>query len=736
MMHRVPSCRSSAARRAATALLLILLLAALGATAAGPAAAAPTEPTLTVAELRDMIDADADGKVPGYFKTVIKGKDIIEIPCDITAVVDGLLWDNTPLIMFEATGPDMDRIGGIAAGMSGSPVFIDEGGAPADDDLVGAVSYGFSFTTGGLGLATPIEYMSAIETDHMSSFAPLDRLLNSARTSKETVALGQPVKTRAAGAIEQIVVASSVKQAKAMQVGAGTAVATPLIAVQIGGLSPNSAAAKHLAAKFERRGIDVYFAGGIGAYEDFETPLVGGAAVGAVYAYGDYWIGGMGTVTYAHDNVVVAFGHPMDGYGETSLIMTNAYVHGVWSSSYDPQKIMTLGKIRGEITQDRSHGIAGELGPCPAVVTMTASATLPPSGSASAETLVPRNMPDLGWIVGDVAWGNGAMPVNALLDGSPPDISANTSLTVVVNDGTHDLTLSRDNLADGLWGIGDDAWIVLDALLSNPNGTIDAELISVDMTSALVLETKMATVLDLEVPGGLRVGDNTVIATVRPYGQTGTETREATLTIPDGTPLRGWIEIMGGTWWDGWWWSDSSSSCCATQRAAGSDTRGIKPLPTLAEMVADIQDWPQNNHLLVTFTPFDDRAGPGGSVETTPIETRALTPQVLYGYVGKDTSRVTMRAFPRLVDRGRRTMLQGFIDVRAGGDAGTVRIYRVVPGAAPDTLLANLPVMQDGRGLQFSYRTPRVKRATTFLAVWSGNDDYIGDTGSCKVRVR
>ena len=696
-------------------------------------------PRRSLADLRSAIELDADHSLPGYFKTVIKGKDIIEIPCNITAVVDGLLWDNTPLIMFEATGPDMDRIGGIAAGMSGSPVFIDEGGAPADDDLVGAVSYGMSFTTGGLGLATPIEYMAAIETDHMgmSTLAPLSRLLNSAQTSRKTVALGEPVETHAAGSVEKIVVASSLKQAKAMKVGEGIAIATPLVAVQIGGLSADSAAARHLAAKLERRGIEVYFAGGLGAYEDFETPLVGGAAVGAAFAYGDYWIGGMGTVTYAHDDVVAAFGHPMDGDGETSLFMTNAYVHGVWSSSYHPQKIMTMGKIRGEITQDRSHGIVGELGTGPAVVTMTASASLPGGDTASAETLMPRDMPYLDWWAGEIAWGNGSMPVNALLDGYPEDVSADTTITVVVNDGTQDLTVDRTNLVDGLWGIGDDAWMILEELLSNPNGAVPADLISVDMTSDLVLQTKVATILDLEVPRR------------PPRGRQHRHRHRASVWSdghrdPPGDhhhPRRNAAARMarghGRHLVDGWWWSDSSS-CCATgrvsQRSSGGDTRTIEPLPTLAEIVADIEDWPKNNDLMVTFWPRSENDGPWDDSGDETIEARAATPQVLYGYVEKSTSTVMVRAIPRLVTRGERIVLKGFIEAR--GEPGTVDIYKVVPGAAPDTLLATVPVSKEDRMMSFRLRTPKVKRATTFLAVWSGNDDYLGDSDSCKVRVR
>ena len=734
MMHRVPSCRSSAARRAATALLLILLLAALGAAAAGPAAAAPTEPTLTIEALRTQIAADPDGKVPGYFKTVIKGKDIIEIPCDITAVVDGLLWDNSALILFEATGPDIDRIGGIAAGMSGSPLFVDE----TEDKLVGAVSYGDWFTTNGLGLATPIEYMADTEDAHMSSFAPLDRWLNGARTSKKTIALSRPVKTSGGVSVDQIVIARTIKQAGAIEAQTGTAVMAPLFTVGIGGLSPNSAAFKHLAAKLEERGLNVRATGHTGVYSDFETPLVGGAAVGAAIGYGDYWIGGMGTVTYAHDDVVVAFGHPFFGDGETSMILTNAWVHGVWSSLIDPYKIMTLGKIRGEVTQDRAHGIVGIVGTPPAMVDMTSTATLQPGATtASAETFVPRNMPGLDWIAGEIAWGNGAMPVDEVLDGYPENVSAETNITVVVNDGTQNRTLDRDNMADGMWGIGDDAWMVLEKLLSNPNGTAPAELISVDMTTNLVLETKMATLLDLEVPGGLRTGDNTVIATVRPYGQTAAVTREATLTIPAGAPLRGWVEAVGGTWWDGWYWYDSSSCCFTTgrasPRAAGSGTRTIKPPPTVADLVTTVQDWPQNNDLIVTFYPDDGRDDSWDTDGNGSVEARAHTPQVLYGWIEKKTSRVMLRAIPRFVDRGDRVMLQGFIEAR--GDAGTVQIYRVVPGATPDKLLATVPVKKSDRALHFSYRTPKVQRKTTFLAVWSGNDDYIGDTGSCKVSV-
>ena len=48
---------------------------------------------------------------------------------------------------------------------------------------------------------------------------------------------------------------------------------------------------------------------------------------------GDFWAAYFGTVTYAHDNVVVAFGHPADLDGASGLDMANADVYGIWSDS-------------------------------------------------------------------------------------------------------------------------------------------------------------------------------------------------------------------------------------------------------------------------------------------------------------------------------------------------------------------------------------------------------------------
>ena len=141
-----------------TARLVPLLLALLVLLAvAQVAAAAPPGPTMDLEQLAVALES---GPLDGYLLTTMDGTTPEPITVQVQSLVD-YSWGS--LILFEASGPWIDRIGGIAAGMSGSPIYVDDGGV---DKLVGALSYGDAFTLGGLGLATPIEYMAAIETDY------------------------------------------------------------------------------------------------------------------------------------------------------------------------------------------------------------------------------------------------------------------------------------------------------------------------------------------------------------------------------------------------------------------------------------------------------------------------------------------------------------------------------------------------------------------------------------------
>jgi hypothetical protein len=90
----------------------------------------------------------------GEVHTVVKGTEVISFPAEVLSVVP---QSDHPkqLILIRTSGPLVERIGGIAAGMSGSPFFI-------NGKLVGAIGYGWEFSDHRLGLVTPIEEMASV----------------------------------------------------------------------------------------------------------------------------------------------------------------------------------------------------------------------------------------------------------------------------------------------------------------------------------------------------------------------------------------------------------------------------------------------------------------------------------------------------------------------------------------------------------------------------------------------
>ena len=95
-----------------------------------------------------------DQVVPGLVgvgKTVIQGREIKEFAVEVLGVVPQS--PPTPdLILVRLSGDVIDQVGGIASGMSGSPVYVD--GA-----LLGAISYGYSLSDHRICLITPARTM-------------------------------------------------------------------------------------------------------------------------------------------------------------------------------------------------------------------------------------------------------------------------------------------------------------------------------------------------------------------------------------------------------------------------------------------------------------------------------------------------------------------------------------------------------------------------------------------------
>src|SRR3990172_9182881 len=111
-----------------------------------------TAPLLPVAAAPAWMPvADVRPGMRGVGRTVVAGTKVESFDVQILEIVPGA-GPAGDLILIRASGPLIARTGGIAAGMSGSPVYV-------NGRLVGAIGYGWAFADHSLGLVTPIETM-------------------------------------------------------------------------------------------------------------------------------------------------------------------------------------------------------------------------------------------------------------------------------------------------------------------------------------------------------------------------------------------------------------------------------------------------------------------------------------------------------------------------------------------------------------------------------------------------
>lgn len=281
----------------------------------------------------------------GVGRTVIRGTKIEEFGFEVLGITQG---PPGPLVLFRAFGPVIERSGGTAAGMSGSPMYL-------NGRIAGALSYGYVFAgpDQNLGLFTPIEKMLEILEGGRRAQLP-----------EGIVRLAQPVRI-AGRTVDRISLAPTVASGRALASRTGlpafAPAATPLV---VSGFSPRGF--RLLERAFQNFPV-VPVQGYGGAARFPEGPLVPGASVGVAIARGDVNLVSFGTLTYRRGRQFLAFGHPMFGWGESDYMATTAYIHTVVRGIQMPFKEGDLGSVVGTITQDRAAGIGGELGRIPRV---------------------------------------------------------------------------------------------------------------------------------------------------------------------------------------------------------------------------------------------------------------------------------------------------------------------------------------------------------------------------------
>lgn len=245
---------------------------------------------------------DLQAGMKGIGKTVISGDTIEEFDVEIIGVSGK--ESSGYSILVRLSGPLIEKTGGVAQGMSGSPVYI-------DGRMVGAVAYGKAFND-----------------PHYCFLTPIGSMLKMLDTPQ-----GQQVDW----------------------LPKGTALAA-------GGFTELGVAC--LKEELKTQGLEVTL--GASGGRESTKPLEPGSSVGAALMTGDLTLGALGTVTWTDaEGRVLAFGHPFMSRGESSFFMNRVWVLGVIPNMSSSYKVGNIGSSIGRFEQDRSSGIAGRLGSGP-----------------------------------------------------------------------------------------------------------------------------------------------------------------------------------------------------------------------------------------------------------------------------------------------------------------------------------------------------------------------------------
>lgn len=667
--------RSRSRSRRWWSLLLLIVIVGVLLTAAAPAYAVPP-PTLGLTGLQ--AELTAHGTVDGIMKTSMSGTSVSTIPVKVLAIVDSFTWGK--LIMFECTDSAITDIGGIAAGMSGSPIYVNVNGT---DRLIGAVSYGDWFTLRGTGLATPIQYMTELQTKGGNSSAGAGSSPGSPQGSspvRSTVRLDEPVLT-SAGPVRTLVLGDAKAGRTADR---ATAVMHPLAVARISGAAAGSTAYEKLAARLEDNGIMV-LPGEVTAGAAATPALQPGSPCGVSFSTGHYAMYVLGTVTYVDGDDVLMFGHPiLYGYSEYNLglgpiqgTLVGATVDAIWPTTMEPYKMMTPADAKGIARQDRPAGVLAKLGGAAASFPIATHANV--DGGATV-----TDVTNLGqWFATAYSpettdsWGEGssagattyvaAAGLYHGLDGDPLQGSATTKTSIVVNDGSRDYRFTRENIwdnsSDSWTGLADaaagDVATIMAKVLNDPFGVRNVTVKSVDVTADFSSSRRMAGITDVSLARAIRAGSNLIDITYYRHGSADPQTMTATLDVPAGTDLYGYVVVAPAPEWG--YFSDYEDYF--------SDG-DIEAPTSLADVQTAIQALPSNGDVKVAYIPCSEPSddeeesddGPTPAAETTINGDRVFS-----GGVEKETARVIASS------KGR---------VRLGEP---IRVGGIVPGARKKT---------------------------------------------------
>jgi hypothetical protein len=469
---------------------------------AEPSAERPAEILRGPGPERIMRVDDVRPGMMGEAHTVFSGTKPEAFKVRVVSVVRNFL-PKQDVILVRAEDPRVE-FSGIAAGMSGSPVYI-------QGKLLGAIAYAWSFAKEPLAGVTPIESMLAERS-------------RPRRATRGLVESGELVHAPGWGGGEV-----SVAEPDPTAMPQLRRVSVPL---SISGISEG--ALGELSEALKPFGMVPMRAGGGGKLRKTApggSPLVPGGAVGVQLIRGDMNATAMGTVTWVNGDSVLAFGHPMFGVGEVNLPMVTGEVHTFIASQFSSFKLATPIAEVGTIVQDRPSCIVGDLGMRSTMLPIEVRVSAPGSEIRVFRAEVVRNKRLTPLLAS-------AVLTTAIADAEPDQTDMAVTLATKVGVRGMAAVDLRDQVftPEGLSprALGSLRGVrVLGDLLSNPFAPVGVDRLEFDVK--VEFRRDFAEIISVALPSEeVRAGDTVPLrVTLRPYAG-----REYVETVPFVVPER------------------------------------------------------------------------------------------------------------------------------------------------------------------------------------------------------
>jgi len=338
--------------------------------------------------------ADIRVGMKGYGMTIFSGTKIEPFAIEVVAVVPtseakrGTFWIVCHHDRLDLSGP--------VQGMSGSPIYLwpedEESEIGEGGKLAGAFAFGYGGTRECLAGVQPIELMRDV-AGRVQKDAPEQAMQRGVSRSQTITALqriSQSAPTNSAARFDSGVLAGALRQLGRTDATQEQALEQSLDAQSIAselnqqGFKPPSSQsiqplqvpvtvghndlAQSLAPFFAGTGLAPIAAqqgpalmgskphAGIDPTKVFIEP---GSVVCVPFAWGDLDLSGNGTVTdVLPDGTVLAFGHAMDGIGNTAIPMATGYVHFVVPSREISFRQAGAISVQGTVLRDENSAIA------------------------------------------------------------------------------------------------------------------------------------------------------------------------------------------------------------------------------------------------------------------------------------------------------------------------------------------------------------------------------------------